>query len=155
MYQRILVAIDTSGSSKRSLEEAIRMARVGGASLRLVHVVNEIVLEPGYLPMTSFGEALEALREGGRRILRDAEAVVRREGLTCETVLIETMGGHAAHSILKQAREWGADLIVMGTHGRRGLSRLVLGSDAEIVLRHATLPLLLVRDAPEEIALRS
>lgn len=66
-------------------------------------------------------------------------------------VLLESIGGRAADLIVDQAKQWNADLIVMGTHGRRGLRRLALGSDAELVVRSASVPVLLVRgDAGHE-----
>jgi nucleotide-binding universal stress UspA family protein len=69
--------------------------------------------------------------------------------VSCEQKLVETLGGRVADEIVKQAKEWLADLIVMGTHGRRGLERLAMGSDAELVLRLSPVPVLLVRDRPE------
>ena len=74
---------------------------------------------------------------------------VRRSGLEPESVLLETIGGPSARLIVAQATEWPADLIVMGTHGRRGIRRIALGSDAEQVLRTSPVPVLLVRVAPE------
>jgi nucleotide-binding universal stress UspA family protein len=70
--------------------------------------------------------------------------------VTCETQLVEVLGNAAANTIVDDARRSGVDLIVMGTHGRRGIRRLALGSDAEIVLRYSPVPILLVRDAPEK-----
>jgi nucleotide-binding universal stress UspA family protein len=63
-----------------------------------------------------------------------------------ETELFETMGGRASDCIVAAAKQWGADLIVMGTHGRRGMSRLSMGSDAELVVRSTPVPVLLVRE---------
>ena len=70
---------------------------------------------------------------------------MRKEGVEAESVLLESIGGPAADPIAVQARQWPADLIVMGTHGRRGLARLALGSDAEEVVRIMPVPVLLVR----------
>jgi nucleotide-binding universal stress UspA family protein len=148
-YKKILVPIDGSGASKRGLEEAVRIASSTGATLCILHVVNELVIEPAYLPLLKYDQLLAGLREQGNAILTEATAVAREGGAACESVLLETMGAEAAQSILRQARDWAADLIVMGTHGRRGLRRLALGSDAEIVLRHSPAPLLLVRETPE------
>jgi nucleotide-binding universal stress UspA family protein len=66
-----------------------------------------------------------------------------------EQKLIETLGGRTADEIVREAKQWPADLIVLGTHGRRGLKRLAMGSDAEMVLRLAPVPVLMVRDEPE------
>ena len=149
MYKRILVAVDGSKTSRRGLEEAIRIARFANATVQLVHVVNELVLEPDYLATSTYLDVIGQLRANGQAILAEATAIAQKAGVAYEGKLIETVGGQAAISILQQAREWPADLIVMGTHGRRGIRRLAMGSDAEIVLRNAPVPLLLVRDVPE------
>jgi nucleotide-binding universal stress UspA family protein len=91
------------------------------------------------------GDLLEALRQGGKKIIEKAEALARRNGLTPESVMLESFGGRAADFIVQQANKWGADLIVLGTHGRRGVKRLVMGSDAEQVVRTTRVPVLLVR----------
>jgi nucleotide-binding universal stress UspA family protein len=146
MYQNILVPVDGSVTATRGLKEAIRIAKSYNARLRLLHVVNEIILiasDPQPALFTS--SLLDSLRDGGKGILKSAEGLVREQGLAAEAVLLETWGRHAADLIIEQAEQWPADLIVMGTHGRRGLRRLVLGSDAELVLRTANVPVLLVR----------
>ncbi len=151
MYNRILVPVDGSPPANRGLQEAIRIAKFTGATLRLVHVVNELFLAPAYISWRKYDDLLAGLLEQGKRTLADATALARGGGVNCEDKLIEAMSGEqAATAILQQVREWLADLIVMGTHGRRGLRRLALGSDAEIVLRYSPVPLLLVRDAPEQ-----
>lgn len=150
MYKRILVPIDGSDASRSGLREAIQLAKALGASLRLVHGVNEMfVMGTDYTGMY-VDDFLSSLREGGRDLLEKAQLEARNAGLEAETQLIEALGHSAADLILDQAREWGADLIVMGTHGRRGIRRVVLGSDAEQVLREAPIPVLLVKAAPSE-----
>jgi nucleotide-binding universal stress UspA family protein len=149
MYEKILVAVDGSAASLRGLNEAIKVAKGTGGRLLLVHVVNELVMTPEYVPAVYYESILQSLRESGTQVLEQSAAVVRRADLSCEQKLVETVGARVADEIVKQAREWSADLIVMGTHGRRGLKRLALGSDAELVLRLSSVPVLLVRDAPE------
>jgi len=146
MYHRILVPIDGSSASRRGLKEAIDFAKSLGGQLRLFHVASEQIVDCGYGGGTYGGELIELGRKEGRHVLAEAEVSVRREGLQAETVMVESMNVSAAASILTQAREWPADLIVMGTHGRRGLARLAMGSDAERVVREAPVPVLLVRD---------
>ena len=68
----------------------------------------------------------------------------QREGVKTDSVLLDSVGGPASDAILGEAKAWSADLVVMGTHGRRGLARLVMGSDAEAVVRACTVPVLLV-----------
>jgi nucleotide-binding universal stress UspA family protein len=89
---------------------------------------------------------IDGLRERGKAIISDAAALVRAHGIEPSSVLLESIGGPAADLIVAQATESRAELIVMGTHGRRGLRRVALGSDAEQVIRMATVPVLLVRN---------
>lgn len=149
MYKRILVAVDGSAASLRGLDEAIKVAKASHGQLLLVHVVNEIVMTPEYLPAAYYDRIFQSLREAGMKLLEQATDLVWRADLSCEQKLVEIAGARVADEIVKQAREWPADLIVMGTHGRRGLNRLALGSDAELVLRLSSVPLLLVRVGPE------
>jgi nucleotide-binding universal stress UspA family protein len=149
MYKRILVAVDGSATSLRGLDEAVKVAKASRGQLLLVHVVHEIVMTPEYLPAAYYDRIFQSLRESGLKLLEQAADQVSRANLSCEQKLVEIAGARVADEIVKQASEWSADLIVMGTHGRRGLNRLALGSDAELVLRLSAVPLLLVRDGPE------
>jgi len=145
MYRKILVPLDGSHTSKMGLKEAIRLARNQKATLRLIHVVDELVVMPSTEGAIYLGDMLEGLREAGKRILRDAEAQVRKQGLKAQSLMLETVGARAADLVVRQAKKWGADIIVLGTHGRRGVRRLVMGSDAEEIVRTASVPVLLVR----------
>jgi len=145
MYRRILVPVDGSPTSNRGLKEALALAKEQGATVRLVHVVDES-MAIGYAESgLDLEPMLEGLRGSGSRVLKRALDAARKAGVRAESQLYESMGGAAATTILRDARKWRAELIVMGTHGRRGVRRLVLGSDAEHVLREATVPVLLVR----------
>jgi len=147
MYQKILVAVDGSATSLRGLDEAVRLAKAMSGRLRLVHVVDElIVADP---PAAAFELISQVLREAGTKVLAEAASRAKRADVPCEHKLIETLGVRAADEIVREAQEWAADLIVVGTHGRRGLKRLAMGSDAEMVLRRAPVPVLMVRDKPE------
>jgi nucleotide-binding universal stress UspA family protein len=150
MYGKILVPVDGSETSTRGLNEAIKIAKAQGSELRLVHIVNEFIFDYTYAPGIYAGNLIETLVKGGREVLDMAEKAVKREGVKAESVLIESIGGVAADLILTQAKQWHADLIVMGTHGRRGLARLAMGSDAEQVLRGATVPVMLVRGVVQQ-----
>lgn len=145
MYKRILVPVDGSDAMQCGIAEAVKLAREQQADVRLLHVVNELVLTGPYDSLQNVGAVLESLREGGKHTLDEATRYARSLGATVEPVLLEAIGGRAAERIVEYAREWPADLIVIGTHGRRGLQRLALGSDAELVARHAPVPVLLVR----------
>jgi nucleotide-binding universal stress UspA family protein len=145
MYGKILVPVDGSETSTRGLNEAIKIAKAQGSQLRLVHIVNEFILNYTYAPGLYAENLIESLVKAGREVLDTAEKAAKREGVKADTVLIESIGGVAADLILGQAKVWQPDLIVMGTHGRRGLARLALGSDAEQVVRATTVPVMLVR----------
>jgi nucleotide-binding universal stress UspA family protein len=150
MYQRILVPIDGSETAMLGLSEAIKLAKSQGSELRLFHIVNEFVLDYSYGAGLYGTNLIDSLREGGKKILQQAEAHVRQQDVRVDSVLLEAIGGPAADLIVAHAKEWPADLIVMGTHGRRGLRRLALGSDAEGVVRESPVPVLLVHDTSKE-----
>ena len=146
MYKRILVPIDGSHTSTLGLGEAIKLAKDQKAKLRLIHVVEELILTGGPDGSADYsGNLLESLIEGGKSILKTAEALVRKHHLSAESVMLEHFGGQAASLIVEDAKKWKADLIVLGTHGRRGIRRLVMGSDAEEIVRTSPVPVLLVR----------
>jgi nucleotide-binding universal stress UspA family protein len=150
MYKKILVPIDGSDTAMVGLKEAVKLAEAQGSQLRLFHVVNEFVLDYSYGAGLYGTNLIESLREGGKKTIQQAEAYVRQQGVAVDSVLLESIGGPAADLIVAQATEWPADLIVMGTHGRRGLRRLAMGSDAEGVVRAATVPVLLVHATAKE-----
>jgi nucleotide-binding universal stress UspA family protein len=145
VYSKILVPIDGSPTARRGLIEAIKLAKDQQATLRVVHVLDELILGPGSEAVMYLGNTLEILRETGRQVLAEAEKLALDSGLKVESAILEIMGGRAADSIVSEAGEWKADLIVLGTHGRRGAKRLVMGSDAEEIVRTAPVPVLLVR----------
>lgn len=149
MYQHILLPTDGSPVATRALYEAIRWAKRGSARLRLLHVVSELVMLDVDPPVYLQG-SLEVLRRAGAQVLDRAAQLARAEGVTAETTLLESIGARPADLIVEQAKSWPADLIVMGTHGRRGLRRAVLGSDAELVVRDSPVPVLLVRSVRED-----
>jgi len=147
MFKRILVPIDGSGPSRMGLERAIALAKNQKARLRLMHVVDENSVVQGMEPNMNVGDLLDSLVAEGRTILAAAAAIAKKHGVKAETVLYEVLIGRVADRIVREAAKWHADVIVMGTHGRRGIGRLVMGSDAENVLRQSPVPVLLVRGA--------
>jgi nucleotide-binding universal stress UspA family protein len=98
------------------------------------------------------GDVVPAMRKSGAAVLARARARAAAAGLEVDTLLLESTGPRASELIVEQARAWAADLIVIGTHGRRGIGRFLLGSDAEQVLRLAPVPVLLVRSGKDEAA---
>ncbi|KWK05153.1 universal stress protein [Burkholderia stagnalis] len=144
MYSNILVALDGSETSSRALEAALTLASESGARLTPVYVVD--FMAPaydalGYDPSILIG----AFREEGLRVTDDAAKRMAARGVSGATQIVDVDAGEdIAHRILSAAQQIGADLIVMGTHGRRGFRRLVLGSVAERVLRGAACPVLMI-----------
>jgi len=148
MYQRILVPVDGSTTSDRGLDQAIALARLSGGSIRLVNVLDELVFTTGFETGATYtGTVLPALRQQSERILAAGRERVAAAGLTVDTLTVECFAKRPCDVIVEQAAQWPADLIVIGTHGRRGVSRMLLGSDAEQVARMAPVPVLLVRSA--------
>ena len=143
IYQRILVPVDGSPTSNAGLDEAIRIASVTGAKLRLVHVLDGLVFGLG--TETFVGDVLGMLSEAGAQILAQGKARAETSRVATETFITEVFGERVCDVVADQASGWKADLIVIGTHGRRGARRLVMGSDAEQIVRSAPVPVLLVR----------
>jgi len=146
MYERILVPLDGSPTSRRGLDEALAVAGKFGSRLRLLHVVDDAALAMSGAAASNIGDLLTVLAEAGEQILSDAKQVAQNSGVGAETVMHHSFTGRVCDVVIKEATDWKADLIVIGTHGRRGAGRFFLGSDAEQVLRLATVPVLLVRD---------
>lgn len=145
-YKRILVPVDGSPTSNAGLREAIELCKGQEASLQLVHVVDYHYLVMTGLEAGAYIEDLMAsLSVSGRRILKRGEAMAAKAGVKASSVLLESPAGPAADAIVRQAKKWKADLIVLGTHGRRGVRRMVMGSDAEQVVRNSPVPVMLVR----------
>ena len=146
MYKRILVPIDGSATCERGIDEAIGVARLAGATIRLLHVLDELVFVSGFeTGATYLNTVLPALRQRSDGILAAGRERVAAAGVAVETETVECFARRPSDVIVERASEWPADLIVLGTHGRRGFNRLLLGSDAEQVLRMAPIPVLLVR----------
>lgn len=148
MYGKILVPVDGSSTSLKGLAEALKLAGVLKARIRLLHVVNELILDPALTPSVYYDRLIEGMRETGKAILDNARTIATQQGTDVEVELVESIGGRASDYIVAAAQQWPADLIVMGTHGRRGVSRLTMGSDAELVARSAPVPVLLVAQIP-------
>ena len=145
MYQRILIATDGSKTSEPALLEAIRLARDLNARLRVVYVVDEAYILGGaeFVDRTTIEKAWV---KTGQQALERARQAAGAEHIAMETRLLETevLGENVADAIIQEARHWPADLIVMGTHGRKGLRHLLLRSIAEGVMRASPVPILLV-----------
>ncbi|CAG9166039.1 universal stress protein [Cupriavidus pampae] len=146
MYRHVLVAIDGSDCSRSALTEAIRIALSCKAHLEILHVIDYQYLL--YEPSLGVREDLgPALFEAGKDLLRDASATAAKAGLQHSETLIDEVRsmGEVAGLVEEHVRTCGADIVVVGTHGRHGLKRLLLGSVAETLARHCPLPVLLVK----------
>jgi nucleotide-binding universal stress UspA family protein len=145
LYKRILVPVDGSVTSMKGLREALRIAKAEGSRVWLLHVLDEFfaLSDPESARYTDV--LIASFKRGGERVLAKAAAAARSKGVKAQTLMPEIVGGPAAAEIVRQAKKIGADLIVLGTHGRRGMKRLALGSDAENVVRNSRVPVLLVR----------
>ena len=146
MYQRILVPVDGSAASGKGLKEAIAIAKASDGRILLLHVVDDmslLITGADYAGLSA--EVFAALREAGEKVLAEAKHEVERAGVAVETRLFEDIDLPLCERIVALVREWGAELIVMGTHGRRGVTRALLGSIAETVVRSAPCPVLTVR----------
>lgn len=152
MYENILVAVDGSESAKRALDEAIRLARLTHAQLTAVYVLDQSAAFT-YAGACDPNLLTDAARQMGRTLLDDALAKMRASQVEGDSQILETQGiaEDIATCIARCVARRGADLVVMGTHGRRGVRRMVLGSVAERFVRHSTCPVLLIREATEKV----
>ncbi|HET7680192.1 MAG TPA: universal stress protein [Xanthobacteraceae bacterium] len=152
MYKRILVAVDGSDTSDSALKTAIGLAKDQKASLRILHVAD---LSPATLAVADMPVADpdlldkigEAIQAGGQTILTRSLNEARAASVEADTSLktFRIPVGQVSDVIEEEAELWNADLIIVGTHGRRGFRRLILGSVAESLARISTKPVLLVR----------
>lgn len=146
MYQRILVPFDGSPPSLRGLDEALRLARLLGGRLVLLHVADPFPALLGQAPVEAHAQSRQLLRARANELLAEAAARATAAAVASEMVVREAGRESTADAILAQATASQCDLIAMGTHGRRGWQHAVLGSDAEQVLRRSPVPVLLLRE---------
>jgi nucleotide-binding universal stress UspA family protein len=146
LYQRILAPVDGSAAAQHGLRQALALARDQGAALKLISVVDEAVGDymGGELAWIDPKTLRDNLVAGAKQVLEAAARQAREAGIDVQSELIETPEGRIGHAILQAARAWQADLLVICTHGRHGLARLLLGSTTESVIRSTPLPILVV-----------
>ena len=149
MYSRVFCAIDGSELSTKALNHAFVLASRLGAEVTAVHVTDpSVLIAPGAEMMmidtsSIIAELEQAKAVGAREVLAEATRLASAAGVALKTLHVP--GVPAAEGIIKSAKAAGADLIVMGSHGRRGLGRLLLGSQAAEVLAHAEIPVLIIK----------
>ena len=143
---RIAVSVDGSETANAGLDTAIELAALTGGRLLLVHAIDDqsfsIALQKSVAYLSDW---VDALRRDGQALLDAARRRADAKEVIAETILSTDYGVAVSDRIVAEATRWDADLIVIGTHGRRGIQRLLLGSAAEGVARQATIPTLLVR----------
>ena len=148
MYKQILCPVDGSSTSNCGMMEAIHLAKDQHAKLRFLHVIDmhfPILDATGDFNVVYMDDLL---RENAKKVLNKAEIAAHKAGVETDSRTVEAIGGRVSKFVMQQVKEWPADLIVMGTHGLRGIERLVLGSDAETIVRTSLVPVLLVREQP-------
>ncbi|HSI54003.1 MAG: universal stress protein [Ramlibacter sp.] len=145
-YQRIMVPVDGSEASDEAVLSAVELARRNNASIRFLFCLDELSLPAGprYSP-----SVFQAARDDGSTVLSRARSRAERAGVPVETCLNESPGERLGHCVADRAREWHADLIVVGTHGRKGIARVLMGSGAESIIREAPVPVLVIRGADQ------
>lgn len=146
MYKRILVPIDGSQSSNKALVAALQLAREQSSRVRLLHSMDELAYLNGY---EYTGDLIRIAREYAAKVVDDALAMATSAGVEADTRMAEAPGQRLGELVADEARGWDADLIVCGTHGRRGIGRVLLGSGAEQIVRSAPVPVLVVRSSDE------
>jgi nucleotide-binding universal stress UspA family protein len=146
MYKRILVPVDGSETSIRALVAALQLAREGEGRVRVVHVIEALTQLSGYEQFGGYaGDLVQIMRDGGTRIIENALDIARAAGIETDSMLLDQLDQRMPEMVADAATSWNADLIVVGTHGRRGLGRALMGSGAEQIIRLAPVPVLVVR----------
>lgn len=148
MYSRILVPLDRSATALCALEQAAVLARLSGGTIVLLHVIEELDHATGFESAKVYTEEVEpTFLAAGQAMLEEAAARLRKDGVTVETILRESRGERVATLIVRETDAAKCDIVIMGTHGRHGIGRVLLGSDAEQVARLSPVPVMLVRRA--------
>lgn len=150
MYRTILVPVDGSPAAIAGLTEAIRIAAQVGARLHLMNVVDDLAFSDAAdgasdAAASAAGDLRSVVRERGEQVLRHAKASAEAQGVIAATALVRSGAEPLVALVARQAEECAADLIVLGTHGGRGLSRLLMTNPSEHLLNVVAVPVMLVR----------
>ena len=149
MFKRILVAVDGSLASAAGFKAALDLAVDQQATLAAVHVIDDATprsnFEDVVYPKNYVEMYLAASEKYGRKLMEHAAASARSSDVKFEQAVLRAQGHSVADVIVAHARKQKVDVMVLGTHGRRGIKRVLMGSDAEEVVRSAPVPVLLVR----------
>ncbi len=146
MFKRILVPLDGSETSNKALVAALQLARQAGGRVRLMHVIEELAYLSGFDQYGGYsGDLVRIMRENATKILDDGMAIALSAGVEADQMLVDRVGERLGEMVSDAAKRWNADLIVVGTHGRRGIGRVLVGSGAEQIIRLAPVPVLVIR----------
>lgn len=145
MYRSILVPLDGSHTANSGLAEAIALAREQPTTLHLVHVLMDYPLMVEMASAADYELSRQRLQQQGEAILAQGRKQVEQAGIECHSSVRQAEGRRVADVIVETAEAEHCGLIAMGSHGRSGFSRATLGSNAEMVARLASMPVLLVR----------
>ncbi len=129
-------------TSTKAVATAVQIAGQSGGRVKVLHALDELAYA---VALEYAGNVMRAARDEALKMLADAQAIAKAAGVEVETELYEKAGQRLGDSVAQVARTWEADLVVVGTHGRRGIGRVVLGSGAEQIIRHADVPVLVIR----------
>ena len=145
MYKQILCPVDGSDTSNRGMAEAVNLAKAIQAKVRFLYIVDTFHPMLDGMEVGNMTEVIDGLREHGKAMLEQTKVSALAQGVEADTVILENDLNRVSTIIVTHAKECHADLILMGTHGRRGLSHLLMGSDTEAVIRTSPVPVLTVR----------
>ncbi|MEO7201111.1 MAG: universal stress protein, partial [Candidatus Tumulicola sp.] len=145
MFKRIAVALDDSDCSREAFAVALDLAKTEGSEIGLCSVVDPIVVSGSAAPSPEMDLVIRDMELAGQRLVRQGVEQAHAAGIVASG---QARRGVPAFEILRYVTSFDADLIVMGTHGRRGLPHFLLGSVAEVVLRESSVPVLAVRTRP-------
>lgn len=143
-YKRILVPVDASSTAARGMSEAARLAKAARARVMLLHVLDEYPALSMPESGLAAGAIIEGLRESGERTLQKSVKAMARSGIKPQAAMVESATGSIAGTVVKEAKRWKADLIVVGSNSRGGVGRALLGSAAEEIARESPVPVLVV-----------
>jgi nucleotide-binding universal stress UspA family protein len=149
-YQRIILAIDQDDVSSQALLKAIQLAKKLQAELKIIHVVDEVIITRLKEEAVE-DEDLKSAEQPSIDFLKHTMKIAQEAGVCPETQLIKvtTKNQHIAFEIVDAAKDWSADLIIIGAHSRSGIHKLLLGHIAESIMRITYIPVLLVHTQPK------
>ncbi|HSV80171.1 MAG TPA: universal stress protein [Ramlibacter sp.] len=147
MYKRILVPVDGSETCRKALTAALNLARESDGRVRVVHALDELASTLGFEAGVNIVSLARAYAD---KVLSEALEMAQAAGVPADGRLAESRGERLGDAVAREALDWKADLVVLGTHGRRGVHRVLLGSGAEQIVRMAPVPVLTIRGSDEK-----